>query len=177
MHLQAQPQFICYNTDMTHDKDLRVIAFVGLEGAGVSTAVSFFTQKGYPKVQYCVSGKRLETSTIVDQIAHLKNAGQRVVVIDGLTSWSEYQELKHAFPGELELVSIVAPRHARYHRLERRPYRPMSPTEAHEHDEQTIADGKAGPIAIANHYVINNGSIKAYAEQLENLERELEIST
>lgn len=162
---------------MTHEKDLLVIAFVGLEGAGVSTAVAAFAQKGYPKVQYCVSGKRLETEAVVDQILHLKDAGQRVVVVDGLASWDEYQALKHAFPGELELISIVAPRHIRYHRLERQPYRPMNPTDAHEHDEQDITEnGKAGPIAIANHYVINNGSLKSYTEQLENLERELEIS-
>ena len=37
---------------MTHRNNLKILAFVGLTGAGKSTAVDHFTEKGYPKVYF-----------------------------------------------------------------------------------------------------------------------------
>jgi dephospho-CoA kinase len=35
---------------MTEHENLKIIALVGLAGSGKSTAVEYFTEKGYPKV-------------------------------------------------------------------------------------------------------------------------------
>lgn len=189
---------------MTHHENLKILAFVGLTGSGKSTAVEYFTQKGYPKVYFGgvildamteaglehtqenekpfreeyreKYGKDAVANKIVEQIQHLSNAGQHRIIADGIYTWTEYKVLKKAFPGELELVAIVAPRRTRYHRLNQRPIRPLTNTEAYNRDTAEIENlEKGGPIAIADHYIINSGSIEHFDEQLDALAKELEF--
>ena len=189
---------------MTHHENLKILAFVGLPGSGKSTAVEHFTEKGYPKVYFGgvvfeamekagieitpenekafrVSfreehGKDVVANRIIEQIQHLAAAGQHRIIADGLYTWTEYKILKQAFPGELILVSIVAPRHLRYHRLEQRPIRPFTSAEAYDRDVHEIENiEKAGPIAIADHFVINDGSIESLDTQLDSLKQEVEF--
>lgn len=185
-------------------KNLKVLAFVGLAGSGKSTAIEHFTEKGYPKVYFGgvildamteaglehtqenekpfreefrkKYGKDAVARKIVEQIEHLANAGQHRVIADGLYSWTEYKVLKDAFPGELELVAIVAPRHVRYRRLSNRPVRPLTATEAYGRDTAEIENlEKGGPIAIADHYIINDGSVESFNAQLDSLLAELDF--
>ncbi len=187
---------------MTHHENLKIVAFVGLAGSGKSTAVEYFTEKGYPKVYFGGvilnameeagiertaqneskfreeirerKGKDFVANTIVEQIKHLADAGQHRIIADGIYTWTEYQVLKKAFPGELEIVAIVSPRHLRYHRLSERTVRPFTATEAHERDIHEIEHlEKGGPIAIADHYVINDGSVKELHEKLADLAESL----
>lgn len=187
---------------MTHHENLKILAFVGLPGAGKSTAVDYFTEKGYPKVYFGgvvfeamkaegieitpenerafrtrfreEHGKDVVVNRIVDQIRHLANAGQHRVIADGLYTWTEYKVLKHAFPGELLVAAVVAPRHLRYHRLSNRPIRPFTESESYDRDMHEIENlEKGGPIAIADHYLINDGSIEAFDAQLDALKDEL----
>ncbi len=188
---------------MTHlHENLKILAFVGLTGSGKSTAVEHFTKKGFPKVYFGgvildamteaglehtqenerpfreefrkKYGKDAVANRIAEQIRHLADAGQHRIIADGLYTWTEYKVLKAAFPGELQLVAVVAPRHLRYHRLSERPIRPLTSTEAYERDTAEIEHlEKGGPIAISDHYIINNGSIEHFDEQLETLAREL----
>ena len=123
---------------------IKIIAFVGLAGAGKSVAVDYVTAKGYPKVyfggvildaltetglehtqenekKFCEEirareGKDFVAQRIIKQIHSLIDAGQHRIVADGLYSWTEYKVLKHEFPGELELVAIVAPKRLRHYR-------------------------------------------------------------
>ena len=183
---------------MTHHENLKILAFVGLTGAGKSTAVDYFTEKGFPKVYFGgvildamteaglehtqenekpfreefreKYGKDAVANRIVDQIRHLADAGQHRIIADGLYTWTEYKILKKAFPGELTVVAVVAPRHLRYHRLANRPIRPLTSTEAYDRDHAEIENlEKGGPIAIADHFIINNGSIEAFDKQLDAL--------
>jgi dephospho-CoA kinase len=187
---------------MTEHENLKIVAFVGLSGAGKSTAVEYFTEKGYPKVYFGgvilqamedagiertadneqkfrekireKNGKDFVANKIVEQIEHLANSGQHRIIADGLYTWTEYQILKKAFPGELEVVAIVAPRHLRYHRLSERKVRPFTATEAHERDITQIEHlEQGGPIAIADHYVINDGSMEELHEKLDALTESL----
>lgn len=184
---------------MTHQKqNLTILAFVGLAGSGKSTAVEYFTEKGFPKVyfggvildamkeagiertadsertfreafrkQY---GKDAVVNRIIEQIQNLAHAGQRTIIADGLYTWTEYKALKHAFPGELTVIAIVAPRHVRYRRLAQRPERPFNSTEAYERDTSEIENlEKGGPIAIADHYVANNDDIENLHKRLDDL--------
>lgn len=165
-------------------RDLQIVAFVGLAGSGKSTAVEHLTESGYPKVYFGgivldeITARGLERNPenektvrealraehgpdvlahkIIEQIEHLHSAGQRRVVIDGLYSWSEYKALKHAFPGELIVIAVTAPRHLRYHRLSMRPVRPFTEQEAAQRDWDEIEHlEKGGPIAIADFTLIN----------------------
>lgn len=185
----------------THD-NLKILAFVGLPGAGKSTAVEHFTQKGFPKVYFGgvvleamkdagieinaenekvfreqlreEHGKDVVVNRIVEQIHNLANAGQRRIIADGLYTWTEYKILKQAFPGDLIVAAVVAPRRLRYHRLGQRPVRPLTSSEAYNRDTAEIENlEKGGPIAIADHYLINNGSIEHFDEQLDALAQEL----
>jgi len=187
---------------MTHHENLKILAFVGLPGAGKSTAVEYFTENGYPRVYFGgviyeamkdagiertaesekvfreeyreKFGKDAVARKIIEQIHGLAGAGQHRIIADGLYSWTEYKTLKSEFPGELTLVAIVAPRHVRYHRLANRAERPYTHTESYERDTTQIENlEQGGPIAIADHYVINDGSVETLTKQLNLLAHDL----
>ena len=187
---------------MTEHSQLKILAFVGLAGSGKSVATEYFTEKGSPKVYFggviyqamadagiertadserefrenfrAEKGKDVVANTIVEQIKHLEAAGQHRIIADGLYSWTEYLVLKKAFPGELTLVAIVAPRHLRYRRLAERVSRPYTSTESHERDIKEIENlEKGGPIAIADHYIINDGSVEELDAKLSELAESL----
>jgi len=189
---------------MTHHENLKILAFVGLAGSGKSTAVDHFTKKGYPKVYFGgvildamkeagieinpenekkfreelreKHGKDVVVNRIIEQIRGLADSGQHHVIADGLYTWTEYKIMKSAFPGELTLVAIVAPRHLRYHRLSQREIRPLTSTEAYERDQSEIENlEKGGPIAISDHYVVNDGDMETFESALEQLSEEVDF--
>ena len=188
---------------MTHYPNLKILAFVGLTGSGKSTAVKYFTEKGYPKVHFggfayemmeergIEKGEENErkfrkeireelgddvyAQRAADQINHLAQAGQHRIVIDGIYSWAEYIRLKHEFPGELKVIAIVAPKHRRYKWLEQRAHdRPQSAQTSAERDtHEIIALNKGGPIAAADYFAMNNGSFDELYEQLDTIKDEV----
>lgn len=186
---------------MTNRENLKILAFVGLTGSGKSTAVEHFTTKGYPKVYFGgvvlsamdeagiehtaenerifreklreEHGKDVIVNKIVEQIQNLANAGQKRIIADGLYTWTEYKILKKAFPGELVTAATVASRRLRYRRLAERPIRPLTSNEAYERDQAEIENlEKGGPIAIADHFIINDGSLDHFNDQLDELAEE-----
>ena len=174
---------------MSIDKNTKIIAFVGLAGAGKSEAVEYMTSKGFPKVYFggvvldamteaglehtqanekpfreelrAREGKDFVVKRIISQIHDLVAAGQRRIVADGLYTWTEHKALKHEFSNNLIVVAIVAPRHLRHHRLTKRPIRPLTIEEANERDWAEIENlEKGGPIAIADNFIANDGSLE-----------------
>ncbi len=88
------------------------------------------------------------------------------VVLDGLYSWEEYVYLKKKFP-ELLLLCVYAAPKVRYQRLKSRPVRPLTPEEARSRDLSEIENlNKGGPIALADHLIINEGTIEDLNQQL-----------
>ena len=187
---------------MTAQKHTQILAFVGLPGSGKSTAVEYFTKNGYPKVYFGgvvleamrdegieitpenervfreklreEHGKDVVVNRIVEQIQRLIDAGQHRIIADGLYTWTEYKILKKAFPGELTVIAIVAPRHTRYRRLAERPIRPLTATEAYDRDTSEIENlEKGGPIAIADHYISNTHSVDELYGELTILQDEV----
>ncbi|MDO4684809.1 MAG: AAA family ATPase [Candidatus Saccharibacteria bacterium] len=181
---------------MSDAKNVKIIAFVGMPGAGKSSAVDYVTAKGYPKVYFGgvvlqalkdagleqtpanermmreklrqEEGPDVIVARIAQQLRNLIAAGQRRIIADGLYSWTEYKYLKHAFPGEMNLVAILAPRSLRHRRLSKRPVRPLQPQEALERDWAEIEKlEKGGPIAIADHYIINTGDLTHLYTQID----------
>ena len=189
---------------MIIDKQVKIIAFVGLTGAGKSAAVDYITAKGYPKVYFggvildamtevglehtqenekpfreklrADEGKDFIAKRIIAQIHKLVDAGQHRIVADGLYSWTEYKTLKHEFPGELTVVAIVAPKNLRHRRLLDRPVRPLTQAEADQRDWAEIENiEKGGPIAIADHYIMNDGDLPHLYEQIDKLLDEIKF--
>lgn len=181
---------------MSHDNNLKIVAFVSLAGAGKSSAVDYVTDKGYPKVYFggvvldamteaglehteaneqpfrealrVHEGKDFVVKRIIKQINDLVAAGQHRIVADGLYSWTEYKTLKSEFPGELSVVAIVAPKHVRHHRLSIRPIRPLTESEANQRDWAEIENlEKGGPIAIADHFILNANGLTEFHSQID----------
>jgi dephospho-CoA kinase len=182
---------------MKHHENVKIVAFVGLAGSGKSTAVDYLTEKGYPKVYFggivleevkkrgleltqeneqpireelrASEGKDFVVRRIITQIHDLIAAGQHRIVADGLYSWTEYKALKHEFPGELTVVAVVAPKHLRKSRMANRPIRPLTSEQVDQRDWAEIENiEKGGPIAIADHYIINDGTVEKLHEQLDS---------
>ena len=187
-----------------HEHPVKILAFVGLTGSGKSSAVDYVTAKGYPKVYFggvildamteaglehtqenekpfreeyrAKYGKDAVANKIVEQIKHLANAGQHRIIADGLYSWTEYKILKHAFPGEISVVAVLAPRHIRHHRLANRLERPFTAEEAKTRDWTEIEHlEKGGPIAMADHFIINDHDISAFDDHLDKILNEIEF--
>lgn len=186
---------------MTYEKNIKIIAFVGLAGSGKTTAVDYMTTKGYPKVYFggvllaamdnagvektwanqdifrvdirAREGKDFVVRRILTQVHELIQAGQHKIIADGLYSWDEYKIMKQEFPGSLHLIAIVAPKHVRHHRLTIRANRPLTDMEANSRDWHEIEDiQKGGPIAIADHFIINDADEETlYAHIEQELER------
>jgi dephospho-CoA kinase len=182
---------------MTEINNAMIVAFVGLPGSGKSVSVNYLTTKGYPKVYFggVVLGAMTEAGLehteenekifreelrkkegddfvakrIISQIHGLVDAGQHRIVADGLYSWTEFKALKKEFPGELTLVSVVTPKRLRHQRLLNRPIRPLTQAESDERDYSEIENlEKGGPIAIADHYIINDGDLEKLHKQIDD---------
>lgn len=183
---------------MRHTDNAKIVAFVGLAGSGKSSAVDYLTEKGYPKVYFGgvildevkrrgleltqeneqpireelreKEGKDFVVKRIIKQIHGLMHAGQHRIVADGLYTWTEYKALKHEFPGELTVVAIVTPKHLRQHRMANRPVRPLTPAQLDQRDWAEIENlEKGGPIAIADHYIINATNLEKLHHQIDEI--------
>ena len=181
---------------MTHHDNVKILAFVGLAGSGKSSAVDYLTAKNFPKIYFggilyeemrsegieitpesqqkfreeirAREGKDFIVKRAIAQVNKLIEAGQHRILLDGLYTWTEYKLLLHEFPGMLDVVAIVAPKQLRHRRLANRPDRPFTQREATERDWTEIENlEKGGPIAIADHYVINDGNLAEFHERVD----------
>lgn len=172
----------------------KLIAIVGMPGAGKSIAASFFGNKGLPVLRFGdqtdIGLKELGLPlTEANERSYRENLRRELgmaamaikiepriqkareqnntVVLDGLYSWEEYIFLKERFPS-IELLCIYARPETRYERLGRRPVRPLGRKEAEGRDYAEIEYlNKGGPIALADYLIINEGTEEEFCEQLE----------
>lgn len=186
------------------DRDVKILAIVGMSGSGKSVAVDYLTSLGYPKVYFGgmilkemtkrgleitpenerafreqireQEGKDWVVQQAILETKDLIAAGQKRIVLDGVYSWTEYKILKHEFPGELTFIAIVTNKDLRYNRVAKRPERPFDTTAIRERDHSEIENlEKGGPIAAADYYIINNGSIDDLEHQLEAILNEVDF--
>lgn len=168
-----------------------------MAGAGKSEACAYLAQKGYPVLRFgdetdrglrrqglplneanerkYREDLRKELGMAAYAIKIEPRLSQAIktnplVVLDGLYSWEEYVYLQPKFP-QLKLVAIYARPPVRYQRLSARSVRPLTPEKARERDVAEIeAVHKAGPIALADYLVDNNGNLDQLHQQLDQLE-------
>ena len=115
-------------------------------------------------------GKDWVVRQVIAETHDLISAGQKRIVLDGVYSWTEYCTLKHEFPKALTFIAIVVDKNLRYERVAARPGRAFDAAAIRERDRSEIENlEKGGPIAAADYYILNNGTIKESTERLEEI--------
>lgn len=181
------------------------LALVGMPGAGKTLCAGHLRQRGYPGFRFGQIvvdevGRRglpltQESERLVredlraqqgrDAIARLALPVLRqllrdapVIFIDGLYSFSEYQLLRRDLEAGLLVIAIVSARQERYRRLNTRSQRGLDAAAAEARDlrEITMLE-KGGPIAIADHTLLNDGAPAALTAALDALLRQLGLDS
>ena len=84
--------------------------------------------------------------------------------------------LKKEFPGEMIFLALVLPKKLRYKRVAARPERPFNHNEIMERDRSEIENlEKGGPIAAADYYILNDGTIEETNGKLDEILKEVEF--
>lgn len=188
------------------DKDVKIVAYVGMSGSGKSVAVDYMTDKGYPKIYFGgmiykemerrgiertedgesekhfremireTEGKDWVVRQVIEETHRLIEAGQKRIVLDGVYSWTEYLTLKREFTGEMTFIAIVVPKKLRYKRVAERVDRPFTLEQIRERDRSEIENlEKGGPIAAADYYVLNDGSVSEMTNKIDEILKEIEF--
>lgn len=176
----------------------KIIAIVGMCGSGKSVACDYLENLGYKKVYFggvtmdklkeigleiTPDNEKMMREKLRQDLgmgAYAKVLLPKIkelyinnnVVLDGLYSWDELVILNNEF--KMTTIAVVADKKLRYERLEKRIVRPFSKSDAIKRDVSEIENiAKAGPIAYADYYIFNNGTINDFhnrlAEILSNL--------
>jgi dephospho-CoA kinase len=173
---------------------VKVVAIVGMTGAGKSEVARVFEEHGFKKVRFGditdeeLKNRGLEPNEeneryIREQLrkkhgmaAYAKLNLPRIdsslkssdVVVDGLYSWEEYILLKEYYSGQFITVAVWASAATRHKRLTSRAERPLTLEEAASRDKSEVENSnKGGPIAMADFTILNETS-------MEDLKRETE---
>ena len=174
----------------------RIVAIVGMAGAGKSAVASFLTSHGLHYVHFgdatmdelkrrglpvneanertvredmrAVHGMAAYAILNLERIECALQSGS--VVVDGLYSWEEYLILKERFGELLMVVSVTASPATRRRRLATRPARPLTGDEVDGRDRAEIEKlNKGGPIAMADITLVNEGSMGELERQAESV--------
>ena len=121
-------------------------------------------------------GKDWVVNQVIAETKDLIGAGQKRIILDGVYSWTEYNTLKHEFPKSLTFIAIVVDKHLRYERVAKRSTRAFDAKAIRERDRSEIENlEKGGPIAAADYYILNNGTISEMQESLSKVLKEIEF--
>ena len=177
-------------------KKNKVVAIVGMCGVGKSVACDFLENRDYQKVYFGgvtmekLKEEGLEVTPLNEKMMREKlrrelgmGAYAKVllpkikelsetsnVVLDGLYSWDELKILKEEFSEDITVICVIADRTLRYERLAKRDIRPFTNEEANQRDIAEIENlAKGGPIAYADYYILNNGSVEDFEVRLNEI--------
>ena len=152
------------------------IIYKAMEEAGVERTEDGESEKKVREEIRAKEGKDFVVNRAVAEAKKLIEAGQKRIVLDGLYSWTEYKILRKEFPTEMTVIAIVVPKALRRKRLAERPDRPFDAQAAAERDRSEIENlEKGGPIAIADYYLDNSGTVEELRASLAKLLDEIEF--
>ena len=178
-----------------------IVAVVGLCGAGKSEATQVFIDNKFERVYFGdvtfdeMKKQNLEITpdnerkireslrATNDMAIYAKKSEPKIrafyeqaknVVVESLYSWSEYKYLKEIYGESFKLLAIVADRNLRAERLKTRPFRPLTDEQVKTRDYTEIENiEKAGPIAIADHFILNNEDMDSLKKKVQQYIDEL----
>lgn len=166
----------------------KAVAVVGMCGSGKSVVTQMFVENGWEQVYFggVTVGELKKQGIEVNEANErkmreglrekygmgafavllkdeiLEKLQKSNVVLDGLYSWAEYVILKELLGENLILLAVVTNSGLRYQRLSTRKVRPLTREQAVSRDKAEIENlEKGGPIAAADVFVSNNGSVRA----------------
>lgn len=189
---------------MAERKNVKLIAFVGLSGTGKSSVAEYVSERGVPRVDFAkIIAERMAAEgldqtpenervmrdklrldpagdvvagKVINQINHLIDGGQHRIILDGLGSWDTYKRLHHEFPASLTVVALTARRHIRHRRLTERAENPLTNKQVDERDYDMVENmNKGAVIAMADFFVIDNGSLEQLHSKIDELLRDIEF--
>lgn len=178
----------------------KIIAIVGMCGSGKSIATEILEKRGWYKAYFGgITYKKMAEEGIertpdserlfreklrqehgpecyaklllpeIEEAVKTKN-----VVLDGLYSWYEYKYLEENLKENFKMICIVADKDLRYERIANRPDRPFDHQKAKERDLSEIENlYKGGPIAYADYFIFNNGTIEEYKTRLDEILKQI----
>lgn len=121
-------------------------------------------------------GKDWVVRQVIKETKDLISAGQKRIVLDGVYSWTEYKTLKHEFPKSLTFVAVVVDKKLRYERVAKRPGRAFDAAAIRERDRSEIENlEKGGPIAAADYYILNNGTVEDVKKDVDKILKDIEF--
>ena len=173
-----------------------IIAIVGLPGSGKTEVIDYLMAKyKWPKVYFgdvtfdemklrgldineknerftredlrSKYGLLHYAKKVIEKINNLKD--NKTILVESLYSWEEYLLFKKEFGLDFKVIAIYTSPEVRYARLAHRKIRPLTREEAEGRDHAQIVNiTQAGPIAMADYTVDNNGSFDSLYIQVEN---------
>ena len=155
---------------MSEKNEVKILAVVGMSGSGKSVVVDFLTKKGIPKVYFGgMIYKEMERRGI-----------QRTA--DG-SSERQFREMIRETEGKDwvvrqvmgEIDNLIASGQKRIV-LGKREERPFTLKEIQERDYTEVENiEKGGPIAMADYYILNDGSVAEMNEKMAEILTRMEF--
>ena len=147
-----------------------------MEKRGIERTEDGESEKKFREQIRAEEGPDWVVNQVIAETKDLIQAGQKRIVLDGVYSWTEYKTLKHEFPGSITFLAVVVDKHLRYERVAKRPGRSFDGKAIRERDRSEIENlEKGGPIAAADYYILNNGSIAEIEQATDKLLKEIEF--
>ena len=185
---------------------MKIVAIVGLPGAGKTEAGKVFIEHGFENVRFGqvvldeVIKRGLDVNEKNERMVREELRAQhgmdvmakfliptferliktKNIIADGLYSWEEYKLLKERYKEDIIILAIYANPEVRYKRLaaperkydpakdKKAIYRSYTPEEAKSRDYAQIENlHQAGPIAMANFTITNEGNVEELRREVE----------
>lgn len=152
------------------------IIYKAMEEAGIPRTEDGESEKKFREEIRQKEGKDFVVMRAIKEAKKLIEAGQKHIVLDGLYSWTEYKILRKEWPTEMTVVAIVTPKAIRRKRVAERPDRPFDAQAVAERDRAEIENlEKGGPIAIADYYIDNSGTVEEFQEAFGKLMKDIQF--
>ena len=147
-----------------------------MEKRGIERTEDGESEKKFREEIRKTEGKDWVVRQVIEETKDLIAAGQKRIVLDGVYSWTEYKTLKHEFPKSLTFVAVVVDKKLRYERVAKRPGRALDGAAIRERDRSEIENlEKGGPIAAADYYILNNGTVEDVKKDVDRILKDIEF--
>ncbi len=170
---------------------MKIFVIVGMPGSGKNIArlyagsksISYFATGDFVRVE--VNRRGLEpnaenTGRVSSELrgqdgmgvtrlalAAAKKTGKRIVFMEGMRSWPEIELIRQEVL--CVVVAFLAPSQTRLKRIISRGRSDDSPDSFEERDRREISYGTSVPIALADEYILNTGSVEDALNAMEEI--------